>query len=48
VFVSGRGIGTARALFEASHDVPGLSIPLRKEVRVYYQASGTPLCNQVA
>jgi hypothetical protein len=37
LFVSGKGIAAARALLEAPHDVPSLSVPLRKEVRMYYK-----------
>jgi hypothetical protein len=37
MFVSGDGIAAARALVEATADVPSLSIPFRRDVRVYYK-----------
>jgi len=37
MFVSGKGIATARALLEATNDSYGLSIPVRKQVKVYYK-----------
>ncbi|GFH16608.1 predicted protein [Haematococcus lacustris] len=37
LFVQGRGIATARALLECSHDVPGISCHLRQEVKAYYK-----------
>jgi len=38
MFVSGRGIATARSLLECSNDVANLSAHLRSDVRVYYLA----------
>eukprot|EP00798_Chlamydomonas_sp_ICE-L_P004574 gene4574-14754_t len=38
MFVSGKGIGTARALVYASADVPSLCIGFRQDVRIYYKA----------
>jgi hypothetical protein len=37
LFVAGRGIATAAALLESSHDLPNLALELRRDVRVYYQ-----------
>lgn len=37
MFVSGKGIATARALLEATNDSYGLNIPVRKQVKVYYK-----------
>lgn len=36
MFVTGKGIATARSLLESGHDVPNLSPHMRTDIRVYY------------
>eukprot|EP00210_Caulerpa_lentillifera_P003269 g3120.t1 len=38
IFAEGLGIGTARALIEATHDIPNLSLQFREDARLYYKA----------
>lgn len=37
IFVEGEGIGTARALIEATADIPNLSLSFREDARLYYK-----------
>ena len=37
MFVEGEGIATARALIEATEDIPNLSLPFRDTVHLYYK-----------
>lgn len=39
IFVEGLGIGTAKALIEATHDIPNLSLQFREDVRLYYKVT---------
>lgn len=41
IFASGKGIGTAKALIEATSDANGLDLGFRQSVRLYYRVSSS-------